>query len=179
MRSGASALRSSRYAAPRAASTRAGELADDLGVALQLTNILRDVREDAEHGRVYLPAEDLRSFGVLNGAAQADAPARLAELAHSQSQPHAGNGLAGELERMRELVRFEAHRADEWFERGLGLLPLLDRRSGACVVAMAGIYRRLLERIEEDPAQVLVRRVSLPAREKAWVAARGVLGRGA
>jgi phytoene synthase len=157
----------------------AQELADDLGVALQLTNILRDVREDAEHGRVYLPAADLRSFGLLNGAAPADAPARLAELAHAQARPGDANGRAGELERLRDLVRFEAHRADQWFERGLGLLPLLDRRSSACVVAMAGIYRRLLERIEEDPAQVLMRRVSLRAHEKAWVAARGMLGRGA
>jgi phytoene synthase len=156
----------------------AAELADDLGVALQLTNILRDVREDAENGRVYLPAEDLRSFGLLDGAAPADAPARLVELAHAQARAGDAHGRAAELERLRDLVRFEAHRADQWFEHGLGLLPLLDRRSRACVVAMAGIYRRLLQRIEQDPTQVLVRRVSLPAHEKAWVAARGMLGRG-
>ncbi len=150
----------------------AAQLADDLGVALQLTNILRDVREDAENGRVYLPAEDLRGFGLLNGSTPGGMPAHLAELARA-------GATAAERERLSELVRFEARRAEEWFERGLGLLPLLDRRSAACVVAMAGIYRRLLERIESDPAQVLVRRVSLPAREKAWVAARGMLGGGA
>ncbi len=130
-------------------------LADDLGVALQLTNILRDVREDAERGRVYLPAEDLRSFGI------ADLPAALR-----------GEAAAA---RLPELIGFEARRAQQWFDRGLQLLPRLDRRSAACVVAMAGIYRRLLERIEREPAQVIVRRVSLPASEKAWVAVRGLL----
>ena len=76
-------------------------------------------------------------------------------------------------------MRFEAARAREWFERGMQLAPLLDRRSAACVLAMAGIYRRLLDRIEADPERVLRERVSLPAREKAWVAARALLGAGA
>lgn len=138
-------------------------LADELGVALQLTNILRDVREDAQIGRVYLPAEDLRRFGVVLRAGSADGP-----LADPE-----------QLERLAELVRFECERAREWFDRGIALTPLLDRRSAACVLAMAGIYRRLLERIDAHPGEVAQRRLSLPAREKAWVAARGILGVGA
>jgi phytoene synthase len=129
----------------------ASALADDLGVAMQLTNILRDVREDRDRGRVYLPAEDLRRFGAedLFAAPPADAAA---------------------------LLRFEAARAAEWFDRGLELVELLDRRSAACVLAMTGIYRGILDRIALDPAEVLERRISLPVWEKAWVAARS-LGR--
>src|SRR5207253_475225 len=128
-------------------------LADDLGVALQLTNILRDVAEDAENGRVYLPGEDLRRFGLSEA---------------SLLDPRSGEPLA-------ELIRFEAARAREWFERGMALAPLMDRRSAACVLATAGIYRRLLERIEAQPQDAMRRRVSLPTHEKAWVAARGML----
>jgi phytoene synthase len=123
--------------------------ADDLGVALQLTNILRDVREDLARGRVYLPAEDLDRFGC------------------TLSRDSTGGPLA-------ELVRFEAARAGTWFERGLRLLPLLDRRSGACVAAMAGVYRRLLDRIERDPELVLRERLSLAGWEKGWVAVRSL-----
>ncbi|MFN2615871.1 MAG: presqualene diphosphate synthase HpnD [Thermoleophilaceae bacterium] len=136
---------------PRAAA----EPAEELGVALQLTNILRDVREDLEAGRVYLPAEDLRRFSCESGLAQAP-PEAVASL-----------------------VRFEAGRARESFERGLGVVPYLDARSASCVLAMAGIYRRLLDRIERDPAVVMQRRLSLPPWEKAWVAARSLRGAGA
>jgi phytoene synthase len=131
----------------------AGPLADDLGVAMQLTNILRDVREDLERGRVYLPGEDRRRFGVedLRDAAGADVAA---------------------------LVSFEVTRAREWFDRGLRLLDLLDGRSTACVGAMTGIYRRILERIAEEPTAVMERRVSLPPWEKTWVAVRSLAGAG-
>ncbi len=141
----------------------AERLADELGVALQLTNILRDVREDAQIGRVYLPGEDLRRFGVVVRAGSADGPV----------------GEGEQLERLSALVRFECERAREWFDRGIALTRMLDRRSAACVLAMAGIYRRLLERIEDHPEEVARGRMSLPAREKAWVAARGMLGVGA
>ncbi len=141
-------------------------LADDLGVALQLTNILRDVREDAENGRVYLPVEDLRRFGLISGAQEREAPELLAKLARRPTQP------------LHALVRFEAERAQGWFDRGMGLTPMLDRRSAACVRAMAGIYRRLLDRIESDPRRALSERASLPAREKAWVAIGSMLGAG-
>jgi len=134
---------------------RALALADDLGVAMQLTNVLRDVREDHARGRMYLPAEDLRRFGCAESL--------------EASTPDASAAL----------IRFEAGRAREWFARGLGLLPLLDARSRACVRAMTGIYRRILGQIERDPRQIMSRRVSLPAWEKAWVAARSLAGAGA
>jgi phytoene synthase len=143
---------------------QAARLADELGVALQLTNILRDVREDAQIGRVYLPGVDLRRFGVTLRTGSEDGPL--------DADPQ-------QLERLSALVRFECERAREWFDRGMTLTSLLDRRSAACVLAMAGIYRRLLDRIEQHPAEVAHRRMSLPAREKAWVAARGMLGVGA
>jgi phytoene synthase len=129
---------------------RATGHADDLGVALQLTNILRDVREDLERGRVYLPGEDLRRFDCTLGP----------------------DGAGGPLD---ELVRFEAARAHEWFDRGLLLLPLLDRRSAVCVAAMAGIYRRLLDRIERQPALALHERLTVPGWEKGWVAVRAAV----
>ncbi|MFJ3659519.1 presqualene diphosphate synthase HpnD [Streptomyces sp. NPDC090119] len=134
---------------------RAPEYADTLGLALQLTNILRDVREDAEGGRTYLPADDLAKFGCSAGFAG--------------PTPPAGSDFAG-------LVHFEVRRARALFAEGYRLLPMLDRRSGACVAAMAGIYRRLLDRIERDPEAVLRGRVSLPGREKAYVAVRGLSG---
>ncbi len=130
-------------------------LADDLGVALQLTNILRDVREDWALGRSYLPEEDLARFGCEDGP------------------------LASSPEHMVALIRFEAERNREWFDRGLELLPMLDPRSASCVSAMAGIYRRILDRIEADPEVVLRGRISLPVWEKAWVAACGVTTAGA
>ncbi len=165
----------SRPAADGAPSAEA--LADELGVALQLTNILRDVREDAENGRVYLPGEDLRRFGLGDGIPLAGLPARLATLAAAPAGAGAERSR-GELDQLGSLVRFEADRAQQWFERGMQLLPLLDRRSAACVRAMAGIYHRLLERIEGDPERVLRERVSLSTREKAWVAARALAGAG-
>ncbi|CAL9319560.1 MULTISPECIES: presqualene diphosphate synthase HpnD [Streptomyces] len=134
---------------------RAPEYADTLGLALQLTNILRDVREDAEGGRTYLPADDLAKFGCSAG--------------FGGPKPPEGSDFAG-------LVHFEVRRARALFAEGYRLLPMLDRRSGACVAAMAGIYRRLLDRIERDPEAVLRGRVSLPGREKAYVAVRGLSG---
>ncbi len=123
--------------------------ADALGIALQLTNILRDVREDRAMGRVYLPRQDARALGC--------AP-----------------DLSGPPERVAALVAAEIRRARPFFATGLELLPLLDRRSRACVAAMAGIYRRILDRIEREPAVVLHARISLPAATKLWVAARAV-----
>jgi phytoene synthase len=127
-------------------------LADDLGVALQITNILRDIREDADNGRVYLPAEDAAAFGLT---------------------PE----LEGPADALKALVRFEVARAEGWFERGVNLLSLLDRPGAACVGTMAGIYRRLLKRIALHPESVLAGRTSLPGWEKGWVAARSLAGR--
>ena len=75
------------------------------------------------------------------------------------------------------LVEFEAERARDWYATGMGLLPMLDRRSAACTGAMAGIYRRLLDRIAAQPAAVLRGRMSLSAGEKAVVAVKALAGR--
>jgi 15-cis-phytoene synthase len=138
-----------------AESARASELADSLGVALQLTNILRDVREDLGNGRVYLPSKDLESFGC-----------KLAVRADGSLDPQDG-ALA-------EVIRFEAARAWGWYDRGLQLLDLLDRRSAACCAAMAGIYRELLQRIAADPSLVMNGRAALPGRDKLRVALRSL-----
>ena len=130
---------------------KAPALADSLGVALQLTNIMRDIREDHQNGRVYLPAEDLAQFGWAPG--QDDGS------------------------EFRMLVEFEVERARDWYCDGWRLLRLLDRRSAACTGAMAGIYRRLLDRMAAEPGEVLTTRVSLPASQKAAVAVRALTGR--
>jgi squalene synthase HpnD len=136
---------------------RAEGLADSLGVALQLTNILRDLREDRLAGRIYIPAEDLARFNCTleldESGTFVDPPWRLAEL-----------------------IGFQAERARAWYAEGLRLLPLLDRRSAACTAAMAGIYRRLLENIAERPQLALNTRASLPTWQKAVVAARALSG---
>ncbi len=139
------------------------------------------VGEDAENGRVYLPAEDLRRFGVIAQgedatSAQGGAPEVLAAIAHRDGVVTGRDAHGSAGERLPDLVRFEAERARHWFRRGVALAPLLDRRSAACVLAMAGIYRRLLDRIEAEPEAAIRTRVSLPTHEKAWVAARGMLG---
>jgi 15-cis-phytoene synthase len=123
---------------------RGAPLADDLGVALQIGNILRDVGEDFGNGRVYLPREDLERFD----------------------------------EQLELVVAFEAQRGLEWLRRGLALVPLLDRRSSAAVLAMAGKYRILLERIAADPSLVLHGRLSLRTWEKGLVIARSLAGVG-
>ncbi|GAA1017469.1 squalene synthase HpnD [Acrocarpospora pleiomorpha] len=135
----------------------AAPLADALGLALQLTNILRDVREDRLAGRIYLPAEDLKRFGCtlemdVSGRFT-DPPPRLAAL-----------------------IRFEAGRAREWYEQGRRLMPMLDRRSTACAAAMAGIYRSLLERIAAHPLRALAATSSVPSWRKAYVAASALAG---
>jgi 15-cis-phytoene synthase len=138
-------------------------LADSLGVALQLTNILRDIKEDHANGRVYLPAEDFERFGA--SLPLPDGPS--------------GNGATGPGQadgKLVALVEFEAARAREWYVKGLTLMPLLDRRSAASAGAMAGIYFRLLEHIVAAPAQVLTTRVSLPASEKLMVAVKSLAG---
>jgi phytoene synthase len=137
-------------------------LADDLGVALQLTNILRDIREDLRNGRVYLPADDLASFGCTLIPAGPD-----------------GEGGDGKIDGpMADLIRFEAERARSWYATGMRLLPMLDRRSAACTGAMAGIYRRLLEHIAASPENALTSRMSLPGREKAMIAVAALAGLG-
>jgi phytoene synthase len=136
------------------------KMADDLGVALQITNILRDVREDFRNNRIYLPAEDLTRFGI--------------EFApFGEPEPFPSEAMQA---RFATLVEFEAARAREWYGSGLRLLATIDRRSAACTGAMAGIYRRLLDRIAANPHAVLEGRMSLPGSEKALVAAEALVG---
>lgn len=154
----------------------AATLADDLGVAMQLTNILRDLREDAQRGRVYLPGEDLMRYHLHDsapiGAAEIIELARQGAKAESSVVEGFDGGDVGQLF---ALMRFQALRAHDWFHRGMALVPLLDRRSAACVMAMTGIYRKLLWRIQDRPDLALAGRMSLPARSKAAVALGSVL----
>lgn len=120
-------------------------LADSLGVALQLTNILRDVLEDRSLGRVYLPTQD-----ALRVSCAPD--------------------LSGPGPEIARLVALDCGRAEQWFAEGLQLLPLLNPRSRACVGAMSGIYRRLLVRIERNPLAVTQGRVTVPTIEKISIA---------
>ena len=129
----------------------AEELADDLGVALQLTNMLRDIKEDWQMGRIYLPEQDRERFGI----------------APSAWEP---------VESVAALVEYVGEQAAAWFNRGLPLLKRLDPRSRACTAAMSGIYRRLLLRILAQPASPLTERLSLPMWEKVLVALRSLSG---
>ena len=129
---------------------RALELAERCGVAFQLTNILRDVREDAEHGRVYLPAEDLERFGV-----------KTEELSGAALSPA-----------LRSLLEFEAERARAYYQESEPLMDMVDSRSRASLKALIGIYSRLLDRISSSGYEVLRERVRVPAWEKIWILAR-------
>ncbi len=126
------------------------ERADDLGTALQLINILRDVREDASMGRVYLPTDDLARFGISEAALLAGEP---------------GSSWAA-------LVEHEAARARRLYASGIGVCAYIPVQARACVRTMAGIYSGILDRIEADPELPLRRRVRLTPGEKAAVMVR-------
>jgi 15-cis-phytoene synthase len=119
-----------------------------LGIALQLINIIRDVDEDRQLGRVYLPQDELTAFGVE-------------ELAPSPE--------------FRELMAFEAARARAYLAEGLRLLDSLDRRSVLCVGTFAGLYRETLDRIEAGSFDVFGEKTRLSAPRKLAVVARGLL----
>jgi 15-cis-phytoene synthase len=142
----------------------AEKLAEETGIAFQLTNILRDVREDAERGRIYLPLEDLRRFGVT--------PEQLA-------QAHNGHGLT---EPVRNLLHWEALRAEKYYESGEKLLPLIDADSRPALWVLITIYHRLLLKIKGLGYNVFSGRVSVPAYEKlailGWGVVRTLGGRG-
>jgi 15-cis-phytoene synthase len=129
-------------------------LAEKCGVAFQLTNILRDIREDAGRGRLYLPGEDLRRFGVTD------------------EDLRAGNRTAGFL----EMMRFEATRARAYYQESAPLLELVHPRSRPSLMALIAIYSRLLERIEQTNYDVFTRRVRLSAIEKSWILVRALVG---
>ena len=122
--------------------------AHDLGLAFQLTNIIRDVGEDARRGRIYLPIEDLQRFNV---------PAKdILEARYSDS--------------FRDLMKFQAERAEQFYEQAFAQLPAVDRKSQRPGLVMAAIYRTLLREIATDGFQVLDRRTSLTPLRKVWLA---------
>jgi 15-cis-phytoene synthase len=129
-------------------------LAEKCGVAFQLTNILRDVREDAELGRIYFPAEDLRRFGV------------------SEEDLRNGNRTPEFV----KLMRFEAGRARGYYNESAPLLDLIHPRSRSSLWALISIYSRLLERIEAANYDVFTRRVRLTLFEKSWIVVRAMVG---
>jgi 15-cis-phytoene synthase len=129
-------------------------LAEKCGVAFQLTNILRDIREDAGLGRIYLPAEDLRRFGVTEE-----------DLRTGQRTPA-----------FLELMRFEAVRARSYYDESAPLLDLVHPRSRSSLWALISIYSRLLERIEGTNYDVFSRRVRLSLFEKSWIVVRAMVG---
>jgi len=134
-------------------SVRALLLAEKSGVAFQLTNILRDVREDADMGRVYLPREDLRRFGVN------------AEQLR----------LGMENDRFRSLMKFEAGRAWACYEESEPLSMLISPKSRRSLWALREVYKRLLERIEKANYAVLNKRISVPKVTKVMLTLRAFL----
>jgi phytoene synthase len=124
------------------------EYARELGIAFQLTNIIRDVGEDARKNRIYLPMEDLKRFNVtaadiLNGRETAD---------------------------FGRLLKFEADRAKAYYEKAFSALPAEDRKAQRAGLIMAAIYRTLLEELERDGFHVLTQRTSLTPLRKFWIA---------
>jgi phytoene synthase len=128
-------------------------LAEKCGVAFQLTNILRDVREDACRGRIYLPQTDLARFGV--DPADLDAGRRTPEFI--------------------ELMRFEAGRARDYYRESQPLLGMVHARSRPSLWALIEIYSRLLKAIEASDYDVLSRRIALSAMEKSWIVVQAML----
>lgn len=124
--------------------------AHDLGIAFQLTNIVRDVGEDARRGRIYLPQDELARFEVNE-----------ADILHC----HAGKGFQA-------LMAFQAQRAIEYYDKAMAELPAVDRRSQRAGLVMAAIYRRLLDEIVKDGCRVLTHRTILTPRTKFWLAAK-------
>ncbi len=124
------------------------EYARKLGIAFQLTNIIRDVGEDARKNRVYLPLADLQRFGV----------------------PASDILQAKDSAAFRELMRFEAARAVAYYGEAMAALPAADRRAQRPGLVMAAIYRALLEEIERDDFRVLTQRISLTPLRKFWLA---------
>jgi 15-cis-phytoene synthase len=129
-------------------------LAEKCGIAFQLTNILRDVREDAELGRVYLPAEDLTRFGVS-----------VEDLTKGRRTEQFGR-----------LMEFETARARRYYRESAPLLNLIQPKSRPSLWALISIYSSLLDHVAESHYDVLTRRISLSSLEKTWIVVRAALG---
>ena len=132
----------------------AKEHAVDLGLAMQLTNIIRDVREDLEMGRIYLPQDEMARFGY--------------------SEEDLRNGVRNQA--FMDLMRFQSQRARGYFDRGFKLLPYLSRRSRACPAVLGVLYSKVLDRIEASDYDILESTVSLSKAEKIKITAQTWLG---
>ena len=141
-------------------SPEALKLAEKCGVAFQLTNILRDVREDAENNRIYLPEEDMARFGVEPSELRAELRAEL----------RSANQSTG----LRRLLEFEAERARQYYRESAPLVGMVHARSRASLRALIGIYARLLDRIADSGYDVMARRIRVPTPEKIWILARSL-----
>jgi len=130
------------------------QYAHKLGLAMQLTNIIRDVGDDARRGRIYLPVDELQRFDV-----------KAAEILKREAP-------WGYSERFDALMRFQARRAHAAYDEALALLPDTDRQRQKPGLMMANIYRTLLREIEADGFKVLHQRTSLTPLRKLWIAAR-------
>ena len=133
------------------------DYAHHLGLAFQLTNIVRDVGEDAVRGRIYLPVNELQQFDV-----------KAHELIKRSAAP--GVDTADFQRRFAALMRFQCERALRSYDQALALLPEADRRSQKPGLMMASIYRTLLQEIAAEPLLVLTKRVSLTPLRKFWLA---------
>jgi phytoene synthase len=140
---------------------RAEKLAEETGIAFQLTNILRDVAEDAARNRVYLPLEDLAAHGVS-----------LDALLHRA--PH-----APPTAQERALLAEIAGRAEKYYRSAQDLLPLIDRESRPALQVLVSIYHRLLKRIERANYDVFTRRASVPTWQKLTILGAGMTRMGA
>ncbi len=143
----------------------------DLGIGMQLVNILRDLAEDGRRGRIYVPQEDLHRFGVrqemlLTASSGAESPVA--------GRPEGPGGNAGTA--LEKLLRFEVARARSYLASGRELLPLLRRPDRFCPAVLSAVYGQLLDRIEQSGVGVLRQRVSLPGWRKLWLAARVFTG---
>ena len=126
----------------------------NLGLAMQLTNIIRDVREDLDMDRIYLPQDELAQFGY--------------------TEEDLRNRVRNEA--FLKLMRFQSQRAREYFDQGLKLLPYISRRSRACPAVLGALYSKLLDRIEASNYAVLESRISLSKPEKIAITAKTWLG---
>jgi phytoene synthase len=133
---------------------RTVDYAHRLGLAMQLTNIIRDVGDDARRGRIYLPVDELKRFDV-----------KAAEILQREAP-------WGYSERFSALMKFQAERAHRLYDEAFALLPAADRRAQRPGLAMAQIYRTLLREIEADGFRVLHQRVALTPLRKVWIAMR-------
>ena len=124
--------------------------AHDLGLAFQLTNIIRDIGEDARRGRVYLPQDELKRFGVS-----------MDDLLHARYG-----------ESFSRLMAFQVERARELYRQAFAQLPAADRKAQRAGLIMAAIYQATLDEIERDNYRVLDQRISLPPLRKLWLAAK-------